>query len=443
MKIIIKNAHILDPKSEKEQFGDIYIEDDRIVKINYSLGESDGARIIDSTDNNIEADEETKIIDASGMIVSPGLIDVHVHFREPGFTYKEDIFTGAKASVKGGYTSVVMMANTKPANDNIETYQEIEKIIEKVNSEIPLNIYQAQAVTKGLKGEELTDMKSLSEAGAKGFTDDGIPILNEKLLSGAFTIAKKLNKPVSLHEEDPKYIENNGINKGKASEKLGIGGSDRQAEISLVKRDIEIAKKTGVALNIQHISAKESVELVREARKEFKNIHAEATPHHFSLTEDAVEKYGSLAKMNPPLREEEDRLAIIEALKDGSIEIIATDHAPHSKEEKDKKITEAPSGIIGLETALALGITNLVREGHLDLMTLIKRMTLGPANLYNLEIPCISEGAKADIVIFNDKEEWIVDKFESKSCNSPFTGSKLFGKVHYTICGGRIAYELK
>lgn len=437
MKLVIKNAHILNPENKLDIMGSLYIDDGRIVKI-ITSGE-EGSLDIEKV--FLEDKSTVREIDANGMVAAPGLIDVHVHFREPGFTYKEDIRTGSMASVKGGYTSVVMMANTKPVNDNEETYKAIEKLIDTVNKEIPLNIYQSQAVTMGLKGEKLTDMEALKALGTKGFTDDGIPITDEKLLRNAFIKAAELKVPVSLHEEDPKFIINNGINRGKISEELGIGGSDRMAEISLVKRDIELAKETGVELNIQHISAKESVELVREARKTHKNIHAEATPHHFSLTEEAVLKHGTLAKMNPPLREEADRQAIIEALRDGTIEIIATDHAPHSIEEKEKKITEAPSGIIGLETALALGITNLVKEGYIDIMTLIKRMTVGPANLYSLEEGIIKEGAKADIVIFDPDEEWVVDSFVSKSCNSPFKGSKLYGKVHYTICGGEIAYE--
>jgi dihydroorotase len=265
--------------------------------------------------------------------------------------------------------------------------------------------------------------------------------MDEGLLKEAFIKARELDLPVSLHEEDPGYIENNGINKGFASKELGIGGSDRQAEISMVKRDLKTAVETGVKLDIQHISTKEAVGLVREAKKESKDIHAEATPHHFSLTEEAVLTYGSLAKMNPPLRTEEDRMAIIEGLKDGTIDMIATDHAPHSKEEKDKPLTEAPSGIIGLETALALGITNLVDKGYLTMMQLIDRMSTSPAKMYGFDAGSIKIGSPADIVIFDPYEEWIVEDFVSKSCNSPFVDWRLKGKVKYTICGGDIVYK--
>ena len=276
-----------------------------------------------------------------------------------------------------------------------------------------------------------------------GLSDDGIPILDKDLLREALTRAAGLDLPVSLHEEDPQYIENNGINRGYASKELNIGGSDRMAEISMVKRDIELAGETGATINIQHISTKEAVELVREARSRGINVHAEASPHHFTLTEEAVLKYGTLAKMNPPLRTEEDRMAIIEGLKDETIDIIATDHAPHSMEEKSKAITEAPSGITGLETALALGITELVDKGHLTMMQLLHRMSTAPAGMYRLNAGEIRMGTPADIVIFDPNEEWIVSDFESRSSNSPFLNWRLKGKVKYTICGGEIVYKDK
>lgn len=389
-----------------------------------------------STIREIQAD---MVINGRGLIAAPGLVDVHVHFRDPGFTNKEDIHTGALAAAKGGFTSVVMMGNTKPAMDDPET---VKDVLDRAENE-KIRIYQVGNVTKELKGRELTDAGSLKAAGAVGLSDDGIPILDKDLLREALTRAAGLDLPVSLHEEDPQYIENNGVNRGYASKELNIGGSDRMAEISMVKRDIEIAGETGATINIQHISTKEAVELVREARSRGINVHAEASPHHFTLTEEAVLKYGTLAKMNPPLRTEEDRMAIIEGLKDETIDIIATDHAPHSMEEKSKAITEAPSGITGLETALALGITELVDKGHLTMMQLLHRMSTAPAGMYGLNAGEIRMGTPADIVIFDPNEEWIVSDFESRSSNSPFLNWRLKGKVKYTICGGEIVYKDK
>ena len=253
--------------------------------------------------------------------------------------------------------------------------------------------------------------------------------------------AAKLNVPVSLHEEDPSFIRNNGISHGKVSDALGIYGSPSIAEESLVARDCLLALKSGADVVIQHISSGISVDLVRTYRKMGANLHAEATPHHFTLTEDAVLEHGTLAKMNPPLRTEKDRQAIIRGLADGTIDLIATDHAPHSKEEKEKPITEAPSGIIGLETSLALGITNLVRPGHLSLLQLLEKMTINPAKLYHLPYGQIAAGKAADLVIFDENEYWTPTEYASLSSNSPFTGTPMYGKVKYTICGGKIVYH--
>jgi len=373
-------------------------------------------------------------IDLNGQIVAPGLVDVHVHFRDPGFTYKEDIYTGAAAAARGGFTSVVLMANTKPAVDNPET---LAYVLNK-GKETGIHVYTCANVTKGLRGKELTDMEELSELGAAGFTDDGIPLMDEALLREALQRAARCKRPVSLHEENPAFIKNNGVNAGKAAEYYGIGGSPREAEISMVERDLRIALEEEADLSIQHISTKEAVELVRQAKKRSSHIYAEATPHHFTLTQDAVIKYGTLAKMNPPLREEADRLAIIEGLKDGAIDMIATDHAPHSAEEKAKPLTEAPSGIIGLETALSLGIRELVNKGYLSLSELIEKMSCAPAKLYHLDAGYLAEGGPADLVVFDPKKEWTVEAFASKAANSPFVGERMPGRVSYTICGGRI-----
>jgi dihydroorotase len=422
--MIIKNGLVIDPANNINTKATIIVEEGKIKEITTS-------------EINLDENENIEVIDATNCIVAPGLVDVHVHFRDPGFTYKEDIETGARAALKGGFTSVVLMANTKPPVDNVET---LKYVIDK-GATTDLKVYTCATVTKGMKGQELTDMDTLLANGAVGFTDDGIPIMDEKLMTSAMAGVAALKVPISLHEENPALITNNGVNRGKASEHFKIGGSPREAEISLIERDLEIALNTGACLNIQHISTKEGVELVRNAKKKGENIHAEATPHHFSLTEEAVIEHGTLAKMNPPLREEADRRAIIEGLKDGTIDIIATDHAPHSKEEKEKPITEAPSGIIGLETALALGITNLTSKGEIDTTRLIECMSTNPAKMYGLKAGTLTVGEQADLVIFNPEETYIPGDYASKSSNSPFTGLELKGKVKYTIVNGRVVYR--
>ena len=434
----IKNGYVIDPKSGMEGKKDVLIGNGRIVKITES-GSTENAGAASEQGIGAGADAENmQVINAEGLIVAPGLIDVHVHFREPGFTYKEDIQTGARAAAKGGFTTVVLMANTKPSVDNAQT---LEEVLEK-GRQTAINVLSCVNVTKGMKGQELAPLEELSAAGAAGFTDDGVPILNEEIVREAMKLAAKLGKPISFHEEDPKYIENNGINRGKASEYYGIGGSPREAEYTLSARDVELAKETGADIDVQHISTKEAVELVRKARQAgYLNVHAEATPHHFTLTEEAAIKYGTNAKMNPPLREEADRMAIIQGLQDGTIEMIATDHAPHSKEEKEKPITQAPSGIIGLETSLALGITELVDKGYLSMRELLERMSTGPARIYHLDAGYVAEGGPADLILIDKDAEMIPGKYASKASNTPFTGWKLKGRVKATICGGRIAYQ--
>lgn len=418
--LLIKNGYVIDPESKFEGKRDILVEDGKICRI---------AETIDR--------QGIQVIDANGLIVAPGLVDVHVHFRDPGFEYKEDIETGAKAAAKGGFTTVVLMANTKPAADNAETLQYILEKGEKTG----IHVETCATVTLGMQGKELTPMERLRDAGAVGFTDDGVPILDEELARKAMEETAKLGMPISFHEENPAFIENNGIHRGKASAYFHIGGSDRQAEISMIQRDLEMALETGAIINIQHISTKEGVELVRQAKQRGGNIHAEATPHHFTLTQEAAIEYGTLAKMNPPLREEADRQAIIAGLQDGTIDLIATDHAPHSAEEKQRTITEAPSGIIGLETAFSLGNSELVKTGKLSMMELLEKMTCNPARLYCLPCGGIKEGSPADLVLIDTEKQWTADKFASKSANTPFKGKTMTGKVCYTICSGKIVYQ--
>ena len=421
--MLIKNGFLIDPASDTERLVDLRITDGLIQTL------ADAGTL---TPENGE-DE----LDAAGLMISPGLVDTHIHFRDPGFTYKEDLHTGSLAAAAGGFTSVICMANTSPVIDSVPVLKEL---MEREALE-DIHIFQAAAVSCGLKGEEMTSMKELAAAGACGFTDDGIPLKNAAFLYKAMKEAKALDLPISLHEEDPAFIETNGINHGPVSDALGIYGSPSIAEESLVARDCLLALRSGAQVVIQHISSGQSVELVRTFKAMGANLHAEATPHHFTLTDEAVLKYGSLAKMNPPLRTEKDRLAIIEGLKDGTIDLIATDHAPHSTEEKSRPITQTPSGIIGLETSLALGITSLVRPGHLTLSQLIEKMTINPANLYHLPCGSVTEGKAADLVLFDPNEKWTPETYASKSSNSPFTGWELYGKVKYTICDGKIVYK--
>lgn len=484
--LLIKNGYLFDPKSGRNGIYDILIKDHKIAKIDSCILAAD---LTEKERANLQ------IIHADNMMVAPGLVDVHVHFRDPGFTYKEDIYTGAKAAAKGGFTTVVLMANTKPTVDNPDTLQ---YVLDRAK-ETDIHVLTCASITKGLKGQELTDMAALKEQGAVGFTDDGIPMLNEDAVKAAMQKARELKVPLSFHEENPERISNNGINHGKASEHYGIGGSPRAAEIDLIARDLFLAAELDAPINIQHISSKEGVELVRQAKWKAitkqhltlplpqlqqedpgstepdhiapqpiptnmfpstghpdtvnkavhkipmdiawqVNIHSEATPHHFSLTEEAVIEHGTLAKMNPPLRTEQDRQAIIRGLQDNTIDIIATDHAPHSAEEKTKPITEAPSGIIGLETAFSLGVTNLVQAGYLSYMELLEKMTINPAKLYHLDCGYLAEGGPADLILFNENP-YTVEHFRSKSDNSPFKGETLTGEIQYTICGGRIVYE--
>ena len=451
--ILIKNGRLIDPASQTDGYRDILVYEGKIAKIGFCGTLDDMASEALSYIGG-----ELKEIDAGGMIVAPGLVDAHVHFRDPGFTEKEDILTGGEAAKRGGFTSVVMMGNTEPHMDNSET---IRYALEK-GAKTGIRVFTCANITKGMQGKELTNMETLLKEGIVLFTDDGKPITDESVMRAACEKSAQLSKVLSLHEENPSFIKENGINAGDAASAMGLTGSPREAEISMVKRDIEIANETGAHITIQHISTKEAVDMVREARRTNPRIHAEATPHHFTLTDSAISEHGTLAKMNPPLRKEEDRLAIIKGIADGTIETIATDHAPHTKEEKAQEFSKAPSGIIGLETSLGLGIRELVQKGYMDLMTLLSRMTYLPADIYGLTalIPVpdpgaeagfvleqhpvgrIYEGGPADFVIFSENENWMVgEKFASKATNTPFTGEQLPGKIHFTICGGEIFSE--
>ena len=413
----IKNIRVIDPLNNKDEICDLYIDEDGKIQT-----------------SGIATEE----FDGTGKIAYPGFVDVHVHFRDPGQTYKEDLESGANVAIAGGYSHVVCMANTIPVIDHIELFEANQKRMET----LPLNVYQAVAISKGFKGEELTDMETLKNAGAIFFTDDGLPLKDGEFVYKAMKKAKELNIPLSFHEEDPAYIGKAGVNEGKISKQLGFVGASRLAESEITKRDIELAKKTGATINIQHISSKEAVELVRQAKKEGVHVHAEACPHHFTLTEDAVLIHGSLAKMNPPLREEEDRIAICEGLKDGTIDLIATDHAPHSDEEKSKELMSCPSGILGLETAYSLANEQLVKKGYLNDIQLIERMSINPGALIGKRM-ALDINQKANMVIVDPNETWIYESSVSKSNNSPFLNREMIGKVIMTFAKGKLVYKTK
>lgn len=417
----IKNGRVMNPATGFDEVTDIWIQDGKIIAYG-EQGDMAGA---------------DEVIDAAGCIVAPGFVDVHVHFRDPGFTYKEDLETGSAAAAAGGFTTVVCMANTKPIVDSPEV---LDDILERTKP-LPIHVKQVAAVSKGFQGKELVDFEEMVRHGACGFTDDGIPLTDAGFIKKAMEMAAKVDMPISLHEEDPSLNAVNGINKGVISEQMGLGGAPAISEDVMVARDVMLALETGAKVDIQHISSGRSVDLVRYAKQKGAKVYAEVTPHHFTLTEEDVLNYGTMCKMNPPVRTLWDRSKIIEGLADGTIDMIATDHAPHSEEEKSREFTKAPSGIIGLETALPLGITSLVKQGYLTMMELLTKMTINPAKLYQFDCGDIAEGKAADLVIFDPNEINQIEKFASKASNSPFLGAQLFGKVRYTICNGHIVYR--
>lgn len=420
--MIIKGGRVLDPVSKRDEVLDIKIEDGKIIKI--------------AKDIEASSDKE-EVIDAREKVVVPGLIDVHVHFRDPGQTQKEDLVTGSQAAIAGGFTSVVQMANTSPKIDSKE------KIIEhyKKARDLPLKVFTVSALTKNFGDLELVNMEENFKRGAVAFTDDGIPNRNSELILESMNRAKDLDAIISFHEEDPDLIGQNGINHSEVSEKLGIYGSPNIAETSFIARDVAMAIYTGAKISIQHISTGLGVDLVKFGKEMGANIYAEVTPHHIALNDSAVLEYGSLAKMNPPLRSEEDRLRIIKGIKEGTIEIIATDHAPHTAEEKSKEITKAPSGIIGLETSFSICYENLVLTEEISLMKLIELMSTNPARIYGLEGGEISQGKIADLAIIDLDSEYKIDKYKSKSSNTPFKDKTLRGEVLYTISEGILVYK--
>jgi dihydroorotase len=422
MKILLKNGNLIDYKTKINGKYDILIEDDKISKINKNIDEP-----VD------------RIIECEGLKIIPGMIDIHCHLREPGFEYKETIETGAKSAVAGGFTTICPMPNTKPTPDNVETLEKIIKEAKRVNL---CNILPYASITKGEKGEELVNFKELKLAGAIAFSDDGMPVVNSRTMRSAMIEADKLNTYVASHCEE-KSVSSGAINAGNIANKLGVEGVLPEAEEIMAAREIVISETNNVRGHICHISTKTSKNMIRDAKKRGVKITCETCPHYFTFTVDEVLKSGTNAKMNPPLREEKDRKAIIQGLKEGTIDCIITDHAPHSVDEKNQELSKAPNGIIGFETALPAEIMNLIDKREISYFDLVRLTSYMPAKLLNIDRGTIEVGKVADITIFDENEKYIYTKemIVSKSKNSPFIGKELKGKVKYTIVSGRIVYE--
>lgn len=426
MKILIQSGHVIDPGHINGP-ADVLIENGKVIEVR------EGLRL------DQEAQRQCTVIDAKGNIVCPGFIDLHVHFREPGLEYKETIASGSAAAVAGGFTTVCCMPNTCPVNDSQSV---TEFILRQAAVAQKANVLPIGAITKGSEGKELAEIGELYDAGCVAISDDGRPVMNSLLMRRAMEYAKAFQIPVIDHCEDLHLSEGGSMNEGVVSTELGIPGISEAAEDVMVGRNLSLAELTGAKLHLAHISTKGSVRLIREAKKRGIPVTAEACPHHFSLTEEAVRSFNTLAKMNPPLRMDEDVQAVKEGLKDGTIDVIATDHAPHAVQEKQLQFDEAPFGIVGLETALPLTL-GLVEENVLPLETAISKLTSGPAMAFGLSKGSLYPGATADVVIFNPHRTWVVDPstFFSKGRNTPFSGWTMRGKVLMTLVGGTIVYK--
>jgi len=427
MTIVIKNGRVIDPANGLDEPKDLLIDRGRIKAL-----ESPGSISFD-------AGEKLSVIDAKGCVVCPGLIDMHVHFREPGFEYKETITSGCRSAAAGGFTSVAVMPNTNPVND---TRAVTEHILSLARTEDIINVYPIAAITQKLEGERLSEMADLKDAGAIAFSDDGRPVISNELMRRAFEYSKMFKLPLIQHSEMLDLTEGGCMNEGMVSTELGLKGMPTEAEDIMVYRDIALLEKTGGRLHVAHISSKNSVDLVRQAKSRGLSVTCEVAPHHFTLTDEAVRGYDTNTKMSPPLRAIDDVEAIKEGLQDGTIDIIATDHAPHDIADKQVEYQNACFGIVGLETALPLSL-KLVDEKILSMGDVIKKLTSTPADIFNLKAGSLSLGNEADILIFNPNLEYSIDisKFHSKSKNSPFDGWKVKGKVIHTLVKGKTAYS--
>lgn len=422
MKTLLKNGKVIDYATKINEKMDILIEDGIIVKIE--------KEILDSAD---------KIIDCTNLSIIPGMIDMHCHLREPGFEYKETIETGCQSAVKGGFTTICPMPNTNPTPDSAFVLQKIINEAKRVNL---CNVLPYASVSKGEKGEEISNFEELKNAGAIAFSDDGMPVVNSRMMREAIIKADSLNTFVASHCEE-KSVSSGAINKGKIQESLGVEGVLPEAEEIMAAREIVISETNNVRAHICHISTQTSVNMIRDAKKRGVKITCETCPHYFSFTVDEVLNSGTNAKMNPPLREEKDRQAIIKGLNDGTIDAIITDHAPHSEEEKNRELSKAPNGIIGFETALSAIITNLTSKGLLSELDLVRLTSYTPAKILKIDRGNLKVGKVADITIFDPNEEYIYSKdmIVSKSKNTPFIGKTLKGRVKYTIVNGNIVYK--
>ncbi len=421
-KILYKNARIIDPKTNYDQYGELLTIGDKIADFQKNL--------------NANADEE---IDCKGMVLAPGLIDIQVHFRDPGQTHKEDLASGSASAVAGGITAVVCQPNTNPVLDSVLTFDYLRL---KSREIAYCNIMAYGSITKGMKGEELSDMRSLFEAGAVGFTDDGLPVMNANVMRRAFEYSKGLNVVIAQHAEDLNLSNKGCINEGRVSLELGVRGIPNISESVIVDRDIAILEAVGGRYHLLHCSTAEALEAIKRAKDKGLSVSTEVSPHHFTLTEDQVLISGTNAKMNPPLRSNEDRLALIAGLKSGLIDAIATDHAPHDLISKEKTLEEASFGIVGVETMLPLSLA-LYHQKILTLPQLLAKMTCNPAAIINYDGGEIRRGARADLVLIDLEKEWVIDskKFLSKSKNSPFDGFKVKGMAVMTVVAGKIVYQ--
>ena len=423
MKLLIKHGRVVDPVNSTVSIQDLYIENGKVVQLEKDIRQ--------------EADQ---VIDATGLVICPGLVDMHVHLRDPGLTYKEDIFTGTAAAAHGGVTAVACMANTDPVVDSPEQIQYIKDKAAQANG---VHVYPIAAVSMGMRGEEPSDADALKKAGAIALSDDGCNVDNANLMRDVMIHAKRLELPVLCHCEDTTMVEGRAVNEGSVSRQLWLEGRPAIAEEIMVMRDAMLAEETGAHVHICHVSTAKSVDIIRRMKKRGVAITCETCPQYFTLTEDEILTQGSMARVNPPLRTAKDIKGIIAGLKDGTIDAIATDHAPHSAEEKARTLTRAPSGMIGLETSLAVTLTELYHTGKMKLPEIIKRMTYTPASILRLSSKGrLSLGSDADITIFDPEEVWTIDpeQFASKARNTPFAGRQVKGKVKYTIVGGNIIY---
>jgi len=440
MRILIKNGQIIDPFHGITGKGDILIEDGKIKEVFLVDASNSYLRHQSGSPKKKNLPVDLKIIDAEGLYVFPGLIDMHCHLREPGFSHKETIRTGTLAGIRGGFTNLCCMPNTNPVNDN-ETVTEF--ILRKAYAEGACYVYPVGAITKGQRGEELAELGKMHSAGCIAFSDDGRPVMNSLIMRRALEYSKAFNVPIISHCEDLALSEGGVVNEGKISTRLGLRGIPKEAEEIMIARDIMLARLTGGRLHIAHVSTKGGVELIRRAKEQGINVTAETCPHYFTLTEEAVSDYNTNAKVNPPLRTEEDLEALIEGLKDGTLDVISTDHAPHHIDEKLQEFDAAPSGISGLETALPLSL-RLVQKGYLSLEKLLRKFTVEPARIMGIPKEGFKEGSIAEIVIVDLEREFRIKKedFLSLGKNTPFDGWSLKGKVIFTICKTGI-YEFK